>query len=717
MPLVSMSEGESSISWTLVGVDGESRPRPLMSSTAVVTDSQTLAEKAYLETEAAAAADTLTLEALQQKAARIENARSASAAGREDLAALNEEIDAYNRQFLNRVCFAESAVTYPDALGEGVDIRYTASEGRIKEDVVVSAPGLLTGYTAVVQLNGLQAAVDEQGGISYTDENGRVVFRTAPPLMVDDNGIPSEAVGVVLEMRDGAAHVTYTPDSSWMEAPERAYPVVLDPLYTNTLAQNVQIDTYVHSGNTSSGQNDSLTTLYVGNRPVSGTRRPHDAYWRIKRTNMLQLPANTYITSATFSSRLVNGTSSRGAIQLYAVNSAAGEWSGSNMLWSGKPALGSYIQTFAANSSLSSGDLTMSADVTEFVMGWYASSQATNAGFALRYASDSVADHNAMYSSDYRGTNYLECIPQLVIYYASPTRTIADGVYVIRNRQSDMYLDLTGNGVTNGTLVQQFPGGDYPSEMWKVTYLASTGNYKIESCLAEGRALDSCGESSARPGTRTVIWTVDGNPEQRWLIQPRGNGYYQLSPEIQYQLAIQPENASSSSNAKIALAEKDYSFAQQWYFESVQTGNGGIYRNVDTDKPNCFGYAMFLDEDLSPIFYSWEPHETEYYSARFKSKIEQYAVSCRRIDSDTAPIESYEYRMAIRAPNGHQYGGYKYYFHVIYQLSDGSWAGKNATANSKHLGWGNPSLTLRMWDGDNYYPESCGTIYFAVRRW
>lgn len=152
-----------------------------MSSTAVVTDSQTLAEKAYLETEAAAAADTLTLEALQQKAARIENARSASAAGREDLAALNEEIDAYNRQFLNRVCFAESAVTYPDALGEGVDIRYTASEGRIKEDVVVSAPGLLTGYTAVVQLNGLQAAVDEQGGISYTDENGRVVFRTGVP--------------------------------------------------------------------------------------------------------------------------------------------------------------------------------------------------------------------------------------------------------------------------------------------------------------------------------------------------------------------------------------------------------------------------------------------------------------------------------------------------------------------------------------------------------
>lgn len=674
--LVAMSEGDTSINWTLVGSDEAQQPRPLTAAAAVITDTAVLAESAYAKLDAAAESQMLTLEALQQKAERIENTRFVEKARQEELAALNEEIDAYNRQFLNRVSFAESAVTYPDALGEGVDVRYTASKGRIKEEVIVRSPGLLTGYTAGIQLNGLQAAADEQGGIAYTDEDGRVVFTTAPPLMYDNNGIPSEDIEVILEIRGGAAHVTYTPDLAWLEAPERTYPVVLDPLYTNTVAQTAQVDTYVHSGNTSSGQNDSLTTMYVGNRPVSGTRRPHYAYWRIKRANMPQLPANTYITSATFSARLVNGTTSRGAIQLYAVNSDAGEWSSGNMLWSGKPAFRPLLQTWAANSSLSSNALTLSGTVTDTVIGWYANSQSTNTGFVFKYSFEDYADHNAMYSSDYRGTNYLECIPQLVIHYASPTRPIADGVYFIRNRMSGMYLDLTGNGVTNGTLVQQFPGGDHPSEMWEVTYLPSTGNYRIESCLAEGKALDSCGESSARPGTRTVLWTVDGNPEQRWLIQPKGNGYYYVSPEINYQLAIQVEGGSMYSNAKIAVSEKDSSQTQQWYFESVNIGNGGIYREVSTKEPNCFGYAMFLDKDLSPIFYSWEPHETENYSARFKSKIEEYAVSCRRIDSDTAPIESYEYRIAIRAPNGHQYGGYKYYFHVIYQLSNGSWAGK-----------------------------------------
>lgn len=152
--------------------------------------------------------------------------------------------------------------------------RYTASEGRIKEDVIVGAPGLLASYTAVLQLDGLQAAIDEQGGIAYRDENGKVLFTTAPPLMYDAAGIPSEEIRVDLTIQGDTAYVTYTPDPAWMEASERVYPVVLDPLYTNTLSQIAQIDTYVHSGNTSSGQNDSTTTLYVGNKSVSGTRRP-----------------------------------------------------------------------------------------------------------------------------------------------------------------------------------------------------------------------------------------------------------------------------------------------------------------------------------------------------------------------------------------------------------------------------------------------------------
>ena len=54
-------------------------------------------------------------------------------------------------------------------------------------------------------------------------------------------------------------------------------------------------------------------------------------------------------------------------------------------------------------------------------------------------------------------------------------------------------------------------------------------------------------------------------------------------------------------------------------------------------------------------------------------------------------------------------------YHVIYQLSDGTWAGKDGEASSKHFGRSNPSTTPEMWENDKYDPDA-GTIYFAVKK-
>ena len=74
------------------------------------------------------------------------------------------------------------------------------------------------------------------------------------------------------------------------------------------------------------------------------------------------------------------------------------------------------------------------------------------------------------------------------------------------------------------------------------------------------------------------------------------------------------------------------------------------------------------------------------------------------------PVQNNEYRVAVRVPNG--INGWN--FHVIYQLSDGSWAGKNHNYASKLLGWGDPSSAPGMWEND-LFPEWVGTVYYAVR--
>ena len=44
----------------------------------------------------------------------------------------------------------------------------------------------------------------------------------------------SYAVSVALEEKDGQRIVTVSADAAWLSAPERAYPVILDPSIVNT---------------------------------------------------------------------------------------------------------------------------------------------------------------------------------------------------------------------------------------------------------------------------------------------------------------------------------------------------------------------------------------------------------------------------------------------------------------------------------------------------
>jgi len=54
-----------------------------------------------------------------------------------------------------------------------------------------------------------------------------------------------------------------------------------------------------------------------------------------------------------------------------------------------------------------------------------------------------------------------------------------------------------------------------------------------------------------------------------------------------------------------------------------------------------------------------------------------------------------------------------YIYHYIYQLSDGTWAGKDDTSASEHFGNGNPSVSEEMW-ANGAYSADAGTLYFAV---
>lgn len=84
-------------------------------------------------------------------------------------------------------------------------------------------------------------------------------------------------------------------------------------------------------------------------------------------------------------------------------------------------------------------------------------------------------------------------------WYIEETDPIVGQRYCLRNRGSGMYLDISGNGTTNGTHVQQYPKGEYPSEHWMISHdsgdmyvlhtdLVSADIYSSGDMVLDGRA-------------------------------------------------------------------------------------------------------------------------------------------------------------------------------------------------------------------------------------
>ena len=152
---------------------------------------------------------------------------------------------------------------------------------------------------------------------------------------------------------------------------------------------------------------------------------------------------------------------------------------------------------------------------------------------------------------------------------------------------------------------------------------------------------------------------------------------------------------------------------QQWTFEKANA-HGKYYESKSGDM-NCLGYCLFKYEDIGCRRIDSARVSSDYTQQMINYIKTTHKKNCYQIASYTAYVPDNMYRMAFRlgAQNGNKPIDR---FHVIHQLSDGRWAGKNSTAGwSKVFANTNPSTTAAMWEND-HYPQSQGTIYFAVEK-
>ena len=159
----------------------------------------------------------------------------------------------------------------------------------------------------------------------------------------------------------------------------------------------------------------------------------------------------------------------------------------------------------------------------------------------------------------------------------------------------------------------------------------------------------------------------------------------------------------------------------------VTHGYGGGYRNVTGWPPNCMGYVLNIKANLGPVPINGV-NTSVGYKQNVKECIENQGFDCRPIDAYNSPINANEFRVAFKAEYENVVNGISK-FHIIMQLSDGTWAGKNHDDPSVHYTAknlnpdGNSSREKAIWyNVPNLYGVyfrsflASDTLFFAVQK-
>lgn len=189
-------------------------------------------------------------------------------------------------------------VTYKDALA-GADLSYQVGPGRVKENIVLDRkPTGPVSFTFTLDAGGLTPKPGKDGSVSFYGEAANPVLVIPAAFMTDakkDTTSPygyahSKNVTQKLTRAGKDWKLTVTPDAKWLAAPERQYPVTIDPTIaiapTPTTAQDVMI-----SSDGPASNYDDNWRLSVGNTST-GTSRA------LLKFPLTGVPAGTKLDSA-----------------------------------------------------------------------------------------------------------------------------------------------------------------------------------------------------------------------------------------------------------------------------------------------------------------------------------------------------------------------------------------------------------------------------------
>lgn len=484
-----------------------------------------------------------------------------------------------------------------------IDLHYSLYGQTLKEDIIFHEIPTVDSLTFAFTYTGLTAALQEDRGVLFRDETGKVAFVIAAPIMFDSGDGYSQNVAVSLEETAGGCLYTVTPDRDWLHDPERVYPVTLDPDVSTT-----QDSHYIHdNGVQQSDPNTNYITsnrIYVGSGPNSKEGRMY--------LKLTQWPAASGLTVDSITGAELRltyyGTASYQTaynmdIDVYKLSSA---WDTNTITWNNQTGIGGKrIMHKYLQDCRNVTNRVDAIDVTEWVRAHYYNSS-TDYGIRLQPKTVSGSANRVCYiSSDHTTTGSR---PVIRIYYNTTAPGLTVGkTYFLRNAQSGRYMDVaTGSSASGTDLIQHYLNGRQ-NQKFRLDFDVSTGNYSLSPANASGSAVEIT-DSSGSNNAVVQIWAKPSSGlmnSQRFRIIKRGTGSYELLSYVSdYTKAVAIYGASNSNSTSVVQYDRATSSSAYWFFETadktVITGNHEI--NDKYDRAKAAAYALTYARTPNPAY-------------------------------------------------------------------------------------------------------------------
>ena len=310
-------------------------------------------------------------------------------------------------------------IVYPE-VGPNVDYMYEARSTGVKESLIIKEFSTEE-FSFIYHVNGA-SLVSTEDGAALVNASGEIVEEIGKFCAYDSlERVTQDVECDVEKLGDGDYRLRVRIDSEWMNDPERAFPVILDPsvtvsgysytydacicsIYPNT---NYCNDENLRSGyDTDYGQRRSLLRFYF-NSNVSAI-------------------SGSSVTSATLKVYKHSGAAPN--MYAYKVNSS---WDSSTVTWNNRPY---YSDSYVSSVSQHIGNNWYSMSITSMVSGWLSGSL-YNYGVELIDNNENNTD-NMHWSTFYSSEGSSTYCPILTINYTQSPAPTTKKAYFYYNSNS-----------------------------------------------------------------------------------------------------------------------------------------------------------------------------------------------------------------------------------------------------------------------------------------